>query len=120
MSTNKEKFLQENIAKGVCDERGAVFCATAVRLPDGNFGMVTLGVKGNVLSIFDCNMKGIIGEALYSIPLKDVSDVKINDNFFAELIKGYSLRFTHNGFTYTFKNAAMQKNALAVIRSEAK
>ena len=119
MSASKEKYTQEHIAKGVCDERGAVFHATAVKLPDGNFGMVVLGVKGNILSIFDCNMKGSIGEPLYNIPLKEVRDVKINDNFFAELIKGYSLRFVHNGFTYTFKNAFAYKNALSIIRSEA-
>jgi len=120
MAINQEKYIQSNIAMGVCDERGGALHATASRLPNGEFGMVVLGLKGNILSIFDCDMKGVVDDkALYSIPMKEVSNLKINDNFFAELIKGYTIRFTYNGFTWIFRNASMRKHALNVIRSEA-
>ncbi len=108
------------IEAGVCDQRGAAFCATAVKLPSGAFGMVLLGVKGSVLSIYDTDMRNNVGDHLYSIDLKKISDLKINDNFFAEMFKGYGLRFVYDGFTYTFKNCCTQKAQLAVIRSEAK
>ena len=75
--TNKEKFAQKMISAGVCDERGAVFCATAVKLPDGSFGMCLLGVKGNELSIYDTDMKSSVGKLLYTIPLKQVTGLEI-------------------------------------------
>lgn len=120
MQNKNEKYMREYIAMGVCDERRAIFNATAAKLPDGEFGMCVLAVNGNTLSIYDTNMKERIGEHLYTIPLNEVSDVRINDNFFSELIKGYTLRFVYNNYTYTFKNAFTQKNALTVIRSEIK
>ena len=45
---NQEKYAQQMQDAGVCDARGAALCATVKELPDGSFGMVLLGVKGNV------------------------------------------------------------------------
>ena len=45
--TNQEKYAQQMQDAGVCDARGAALCATVKELPDGSFGMVLLGVKGN-------------------------------------------------------------------------
>lgn len=115
----KEQFAQKMISAGVCDERGAAFCATAVKLPDGSFGMCLLGVKGNELSIYDTDMKSSVGKQLYTIPLKQVTNLDITKGLFAEIFKGYSFRFTHEGFCYKFKNCAQNQAALAVIRSEA-
>ncbi len=118
MASAKEKYAQKMIAAGVCDERGAAFAATAVELPDGSFGMCLLGVRGNELQIYETDMRNNIGEKLYAIPLREVSGVSVN-RFLGELLKGYSLRFTYNGFVYTFKNCFQQKDALAVIQKEA-
>ena len=117
--TNKEKFAQKMMAAGVCDERGAAFCATAVKLPDGSFGMCLLGVKGNELSIYDTDMKSSVGKLLYTIPLKEVTDLTITGSLLQEIFKGYSFKFIHDGFAYKFKNCAQNKEALSVIRSEA-
>lgn len=117
--TNKENFAQKMISAGVCDERGAAFCATAVKLPDGSFGMCLLGVKGNELSIYDTDMKSSMGKLLYTIPLKQVTGLEITSGLLAEIFKGFSFRFTYDGFVYKFKNCAQQKEALSVIRSEA-
>jgi len=113
------KYSQKMYDAGVCDERGAAFCATAVGLPAGQFGMVLLAVKGNVLSIIDTDMKNNIGEHMYSIPLNEITDLQINNGLLAEILKGYSFKFTYNGFEWKFKNCAQQKDQLAVIKSEA-
>jgi len=113
------KFSQTVVDAGVCDERGAAFCATAVRLPQGEFGMVLLGVNGNELFIYDIDMRSNIGEHLYTIPLKEITDLKINNGLLGEMIKGYSFKFNYEGFEWKFKNCAMKKNELAVIQKEA-
>ncbi len=116
----KESFAQKMIASGVCDERGAAFCATAAGLPGGEFGPCLLAVRGHTLSVYDTDIKSRVGQRLYTIDLEDISDLSVNDSFFSELFRGYSLRFTYKGAVYTFKNCFAQKAALAVIRAEAK
>ena len=81
--TNQEKYAQQMQDAGVCDARGAALCATVKELPDGSFGMVLLGVKGNDLLIYDTSLMG-------------------------EILKGYTFRFTSDGFTYSFKNCRRQ------------
>lgn len=117
-SVEKQSFPDMLLKKGLVDERGAAVCATASRLPNGEFGMVLLAVKGHILYIHDVDMKGNPLEHLYTISLKEVADLKINAGFFAEFVKGYALRFTHKKFTYTFKNCSMKKDFLAAVRDE--
>ncbi len=117
---SQEQYIQKLIETGVCDERGAAFNATADLLPNGTYGMCIMGVRGNILSIYDTGAKASVGPKMFSIPLKDIKNLIINSGFFAELIKGFSFRFDYNGFTYTFKNCYMKKQELSVIESEAK
>ena len=118
--SNLNKFAQKMFDAGVCDARGAAFCATAVKLPDGSFGMVLMGVVGNELSIYDTDMKSTVGEHLYTIPLKEVTDLQITNGLLAEIFRGYSFKFTYDGFEWKFKNCAQQKEQLEVIRHEVK
>jgi hypothetical protein len=118
MSDRKATYRRAHMEQGVCDERGAVFHATAARLPNGAYGMCVLGVRGNLLSIYDTGSQAGVGQRLYTIPLNQVKDVQINDSFFAEVFRGCTLRFAYKNFTFKFKNAYAQKQALAVIRSE--
>lgn len=115
---SKAQFAQRMVASGVCDERAAAFCATAVALPNGSYGMCLLGVRGNTLSIYDTDMKSTVGQKLYSISLKDVDSLIINHGFLAELLKGFSFCFNYKGFSYKFKNCFQQKQALSIIESE--
>ncbi len=39
------KFQMKLVEDGYCDERGAGFCATATKLPRGEYGIVCLRVK---------------------------------------------------------------------------
>ena len=114
------KFAQKMVDAGVCDERGAAFCATAVGLPDGQFGMVLMGVVGNDLSIYDTDMRSNVGERLYTIPLQKAENLQMAGSLLAEIFKCYSFKFTYDGFEWKFKNCAQQKEPLAVIQSEVK
>ena len=93
---NQEKYAQQMQEAGVCDARGAALCATVKELPDGSFGMVLLGVKGNDLLML-----------MHTIPLKGVTDFSTT-SLMGEILKGYTFRFTSDGFTYSFKNCRRQ------------
>lgn len=90
---NQEKYAQQMQDAGVCDARGAALCATVKELPDGSFGMVLLGVKGNDLLIYDTNMKSEPLKLMYTIPLKGVTDFSTT-SLMGEILKGYTFRFT--------------------------
>ena len=107
------KFQEKLIADGYCDNRGAGFCATATRLPSGQYGMVALCVKDNILNLYDVDMKSNIGELLYEIDLKKTEDLKIKAGLLSQILK-----FEYNGFTYSFTNFVGVKPALKVIEEE--
>ena len=81
-------------------------CATVKELPDGSFGMVLLGVKGNDLLIYDTNMKSEPLKLMHTIPLKGVTDFSTT-SLMGEILKGYTFRFTSDGFTYSFKRSVV-------------
>lgn len=108
------KFQDKLIAEGYCDDRGAGFCATATRLPNGEYGMVALCVKGNKLDIYDVDMKSDLDELLYEVELKRVDGLKIRAGFFSQVLK-----FGYEGATYSFTNFVGVKPALKVIEEEA-
>lgn len=108
------KFQDKIIADGYCDNRGAGFCATANKLPNGEYGFVALCVNGSKLNLYGVDMKSNIGELLYKIDLKKIENLKIKTGFFSQVLK-----FDYNGFTYSFTNFAGVKPALRVIEEEA-
>ena len=112
-------FAQRMYEAGVCDERGAAFYATAVKLPDGQFGMVLLGVMGNQLFLYDADIGSRAGVYLYAIPLREVRELQIVDSMWAEICRGYSFKFVHGGFEWKFRDCVRQQAALNVIRKEA-
>ena len=108
------KFQDKLIADGYCDNRGAGFCATATKLPKGEYGIVALCVNGNNLNLFDVDMRSNIGELLYVVNLKQIENLKIRAGFFSQVLK-----FEYNGSTYSFTNFVGVKPALKVIEEEA-
>lgn len=108
------KFQDKLIADGYCDNRGAGFCATATKLPEGEYGMVALCVNGNRLNLYDVDMRSNLGDLLYSVELKRVENLKIKTGLFSQV-----LRFDYNGTLYSFTNFAGVKPALKVIEEEA-
>ena len=107
------KFQEKLIAGGFCDNRGAGFCATATKLPKGEYGMVALCVNGYKLNLFDVDMKSNLGELLYEVDLKQIENLKIKTGLFSQLLK-----FEYNGSTYSFTNFVGVKPALKVIEEE--
>ncbi|MBO5049233.1 MAG: hypothetical protein J6C41_02225 [Oscillospiraceae bacterium] len=108
------KFQDRLIAEGYCDNRGAGFCASAAKLPNGEYGLVLLCVNGNNLNLFDIDIKSNIGELLYVVELKKIENLKIRAGILSPV-----LRFDYNGYTYSFKNFVGVKPALKVIEEEA-
>ena len=108
------KFQEKLIAEGFCDDRGAGFCATATKLPKGEYGMVAICVNGNKLNLFDVDMKSNLGEILYEVDLKQIENLKIKSGLFSQVLK-----FDYNGSTFSFTNFVGVKPALKVIEEEA-
>ena len=89
------KFQDKLIADGYCDNRGAGFCATAIKLPKGEYGMVALCVNGGKLNLYDVDMKSNLGELLYVVELKQIDKLKIKAGILSQV-----LTFEYKGSTY--------------------
>lgn len=108
------KFQDKLVADGFCDSRGAGFCATASKLPNGEYGIVALCVNGSKLNLYDVDMKSNIIELLYEVDLKKIENLKIRAGIFSQVLK-----FEYNGSTFSFTNFVGVKPALKVIEEEA-
>ncbi len=108
------KFQDKLIADGYCDNRGAGFCATATKLPRGEYGIVALCVNGSELNLFDVDMRNNLGDLLYAVDLKQIENLKIRTGIFSQVLK-----FEYNGSIYSFTNIVGMKPALKVIEEEA-
>jgi len=108
------KFQDKLVADGYCDSRGAGFCATATRLPGGEYCIVALCVNGNRLNLYDVDMKSNLGELLYEVELKEIENLKIRAGILSQVLK-----FEYEGAVYSFTNFVGVKPVLKVIEEEA-
>ncbi|MBE6798845.1 MAG: hypothetical protein E7525_03600 [Ruminococcaceae bacterium] len=107
------KFHKMLIASGHCDKRGAAFCATANKLPRGEYGMVALCIKDNMLNLYDVDIRRNIGTLLYQIKLSDVKRLKAHRFFLCR-----SLWFVYQGYEYSFNHLIAARRSLKVIQEE--
>lgn len=108
------KFSEVMREQGLCDVRGAAFCATATALPNGEVGIVALCVRGHRLYLYDVvDLKSELGELLYTVELPEIRDLKIRMRLLKQL-----LRFTWRGDTFAFTNFLGVRDALNVIKEE--
>lgn len=107
------KFQQSLIDQRYCDPRGAGFCATATRLPNGERGIVCLCVVGNTLKIYDIDLRNNLGQMLYQIKLSEISGLKMRCLLLSQVLK-----FNYQGQIYSFTNFYGVKPALKVIEEE--
>ena len=118
MAKLNNKFSDKMLALGHCDEHRACFIATAASLPNGDYGMVAVSLKGSELLIFD--VKGFSNveptRLVNRMPVNEITGFEMSSNLFAELFKGFSFRFKYNGFQWRFKNCAQMKEQLAAIK----
>ena len=109
------KFCDVMRRQGLCDARGAAFCATATRLPNGEVGVVALCVQGNTLSIYEMGTRSEPGDLLYSVPLRRIGELYICMGQIRQ-----RLRFVYRGETYVFSKFLGVRAALDVIREESR
>ena len=107
------KFQNKLIEEGYCDSRGAGFCATATQLPQA-YGMVLLCVNGNMLNLYDVDMKSNAKALLYEVELCRISNLIIKTGLLSQ-----KLQFEYEGFVYSFTNFVGVSPALKVIEEEA-
>lgn len=96
--------------KELMDDRQLAVCANAKKLPSGDFGLCYLFLKDNLLNVYDTDMKGNIFELMYSINLKEISDVKSSYFIFNPYLK-----FNYEKFTFKFADFGNAKKFLSEL-----
>lgn len=112
MKEKQEQFLKGLLVRGLVDEWKLAGVADAKHLPDGSVGFCLMCLKGSTLDIYDTNFQQEVGQRLYSIDLKKVSNLKTSTFIFNCFIQ-----FTYEGFRYRLANC-MHKELYKAIKSE--
>ena len=112
MKEKQEQFLKGLLMRGLVDERKLAGVANAERLPDGSVGFCLMCLKGSTLDIYDTNFQQEVGQLLYSIDLKKVSNLKTST-----FILNCYIQFTYEGFRYRLTNC-LHKELYKAIKSE--
>lgn len=92
-----DKYLDGLLIRGLIDTRKQAAFMNAKRLPNGEFGLCLLCLNGNILNIYDTDLKQTVGMLMYSIDLTKITNLKAS----AFPINSY-LKFTYDGFDYKF------------------
>ena len=100
----QERYLNNLLLKGVVDIRRLAGVFNAKKLPNGEFGLCLVGLNGSTLKIYDTNMKQEVGELLYSIDLKNVTNLKMSSFVFSSYLK-----FTYEGFDYKLADCSYKE-----------
>lgn len=108
----QEQFLKGLLIRGLVDSRKLAGVANAKKLPNGEFGFCLMCLKDSTLALYDTNMKQEVGELLYSIDLKKVTNLKTSTFIFNCYIK-----FTYEGFDYRLDDC-LHKELYNAIKSE--
>lgn len=109
----QERFLNGLLLRGIVDVRKLAGVANAKKLPNGEFGLCLMCLKDSTLDLYDINFKQEVGELLYSVDLKKVTNLKTSSFIFNSYIK-----FTYEGFNYKLVDCAY-KELYSAIESEA-
>ena len=113
MSKKQDAFLENLLERGIVDNRKLSAGGNAKRLPNGEYGYVLMCLKDHTLNIYDTDFSQNVGDLLYCINLRDVTDLKISTFIFNCYIK-----FTYQGFKYRIENA-LHKQLYAAVKKEA-
>ena len=113
LNEKQEKYLNGLLVRGVVDIRKLAGIANAKNLPNGERGFCLMCLKDNILNFYDTNFKQEVGELLYSVDLKEVTNLKTSSFILNSYIK-----FTHKGFDYKLVDCS-HKKLYKAIESEA-
>lgn len=108
-----DKYLDGLLIRGLVDIRKLAGVANAKKLPNGEFGFCLMCLKDSTLNLYDTNFKQEVGELLYSIDLKKVTNLKTSSFMLNSYIK-----FTYEGFNYKLVDC-VHKELYNAIRGEA-
>ena len=108
----QEKYLKGLLLRDLVDARKLAGVANAKRLPNGEFGFCLMCLKGSTLNLYDTNFQQEVGQLLYSIDLKKVTNLKTSTFFFNCYIK-----FTYEGFDYRLDDC-LHKELYSAIKQE--
>ena len=95
MNEKQEKYLNDLLLREIVDTRKLAGVANAKRLPNGEFGFCLMCLNGSILNLYDTNFQQEVGELLYSVDLKKVTNLKMS----TFVLNSY-LKFTYEGFHY--------------------
>lgn len=112
MVKKMEERLIRYMNQGLIDERKLCAVGNAKRLPGGEFGFVLMCLKGHHLDFYDTDIRDDIGQLLYSVDLRQVTDLKTSTFIFNSFIQ-----FTYQGFRYKIVDA-MAKDLYNAIKEE--
>lgn len=107
-----DKYLDGLLIRGLVDVRKLAGVANAKKLPNGEFGFCLICLKDSTLNLYDTNFKQEVGELLYSIDLKKVTNLKTS----AFMLNSY-IKFTYEGFNYKLVDC-VHKELYNAIKSE--
>ena len=100
------------LVRGLVDNRKLAGVANAKSLPNGDFGLCLMCLKDSTLNIYDTNFQQEVGQLLYSVNLKEITNLKTSNFLFNAYIK-----FTYQGFKYKLVNC-VHKELYAAISLE--
>ena len=112
MKEKQEKFLNGLLIRNLVDTRKLAGVANAKKLPNGEFGFCLMCLNGSTLNLYDTNFSQEVGQLLYSIDLKKVTNLKTSTFIFNCYIK-----FTYEGFDYRLDDC-LHKELYGAIKSE--
>ena len=112
VNEKQEKFLNGLLIRGIVDARKLAGVANAKKLPNGDFGFCLMCLKDSTLNFYDTNFKQEVGQLLYSIDLKKVTNLKTSTFIFNCYIK-----FTYEGFDYRLDDC-LHPELYRAIKSE--
>ena len=110
--SKQDQYLKGLLIRGLVDNRKLAGVANATRLPNGEYGFCLMCLKDSTLNIYDTNFAQEVGELLYSIDLKKVTNLKTSTFIFNCYIK-----FTYEGFNYRLDDC-LHKELYNAIKSE--
>lgn len=108
----QEKYLNDLLIKGFVDARKLAGVANATKLPNGEVGFCLMCLNGDTLYIYDTNLKQEVGSLLYTVYLKEVTDLKTSTFMLNSYIK-----FNYDGFDYKLVDC-VHKELYKAIREE--
>lgn len=105
MNEKKRTQIEEYKRSQYIDDRELFTFTTIKKCHVGVWGMVFMSIKGDSIYVFGADFRGTIGKLLFTIPIKDMEDIKIPHR-----ISFSGFRFKYNGVNCVF-DGGLYKNS---------